>query len=357
MEAERLREQIALAEATRLQASADLATIETELAALDEQPLRDQLQQHLEARAAAERALAEARNAADAIGGRLRELDEGRLRHQRELEPLRQAAIEIQLAEQAARLMAEQMRQSLAVADADETALAAGIGALDSPPKPSWLQSEVSRLGREIERIGPVNLAALGELEGARERKTFLDSQSTDLSDAMATLENAIRTIDQESRSALQQTYDAVNREFGQLFPVLFGGGEAKLVLTGNEILDAGIQVMAQPPGKRNTSIHLLSGGEKALTAIALVFAIFKLNPAPFCLLDEVDAPLDDWNTERFCQMVKSMATGTQFVFITHNKITMEMGEQLIGVTMQERGVSRLVAVDLTSAAEWAKAA
>ncbi|MET0510015.1 MAG: chromosome segregation protein SMC [Burkholderiaceae bacterium] len=357
MEAERLREQVALAEATWLQASADLATIETELAALDEQPLRDQLQQHLEARAAAERALAEARNAADAIGGRLRELDEGRLRHQRELEPLRQAAIEIQLAEQAARLMAEQMRQSLADADADETALAAGIGALDSPPKPSWLQSEVSRLGREIERIGPVNLAALGELEGARERKTFLDSQSTDLSDAMATLENAIRTIDQESRSALQQTYDAVNREFGQLFPVLFGGGEAKLVLTGNEILDAGIQVMAQPPGKRNTSIHLLSGGEKALTAIALVFAIFKLNPAPFCLLDEVDAPLDDWNTERFCQMVKSMATGTQFVFITHNKITMEMGEQLIGVTMQERGVSRLVAVDLTSAAEWAKAA
>jgi chromosome segregation protein len=357
MEAERLREQVAQAEAIRHQASADLATIDAELAALDEQPLRDQLHQHLEARAAAERALADARNAADAIGGRLRELDEARLRHQRELEPLRQAAIELQLAEQAARLLAEQMRQSLADADADEPALAASLGALDSPPRPSWLQSEVSRLGREIERIGPVNLAALGELEGARERKTFLDSQSADLSEAMATLENAIRTIDQESRSALQQTYDAVNREFGQLFPVLFGGGEARLVLTGNEILDAGIQVMAQPPGKRNTSIHLLSGGEKALTAIALVFAIFKLNPAPFCLLDEVDAPLDDWNTERFCQMVKSMATGTQFVFITHNKITMEMGEQLIGVTMQERGVSRLVAVDLTSAAEWAKAA
>jgi chromosome segregation protein len=148
----------------------------------------------------------------------------------------------------------------------------------------------------------------------------------------------------------LQQTFDAVNVQFGQLFPKLFGGGEARLIMTGEEILDAGVQVMAQPPGKRNSTIHLLSGGEKALTAIALVFALFKLNPAPFCLLDEVDAPLDDANTERFCRLVESMTDRTQFMFITHNKISMEMAQQLVGVTMQEQGVSRIVAVDIDSA-------
>ena len=155
----------------------------------------------------------------------------------------------------------------------------------------------------------------------------------------------------------LKQTYDQVNQNFGVFFPKLFGGGDAKLLLTGEEILDAGIQVMAHPPGKRNSSIHLLSGGEKALTAIALVFSIFQLNPAPFCLLDEVDAPLDDANTERYCDMVRSMSGQTQFLFITHNKVAMELAQQLVGVTMQERGVSRLVAVDLEAAAEFAQAA
>jgi chromosome segregation protein len=148
----------------------------------------------------------------------------------------------------------------------------------------------------------------------------------------------------------LQDTYNTVNQQFGILFPQLFGGGEARLILTGEEILDAGIQVMAQPPGKKNSSIHLLSGGEKALTAIALVFALFQLNPAPFCILDEVDAPLDDSNTERFCDMVKRMGQQTQFIFISHNKITMEMAQQLIGVTMQEQGVSRVVEVDIEEA-------
>ena len=357
MEADRLREQISTAERHQEQGSDDLASIQEELTSLDEAPLREQLHLMLEERAEAEGELALARNTADGLGARQRELDEQRLRHQREIDPLRQAETELQLAEQAAQMQAEQMRTALLEAEADEAALLASLAEQPAPPKPGWLQSEVGRLGKEIERIGPVNLAALGELEQASERKTFLDSQSADLTQAMTTLEDAIRTIDQESRAALQGTYDFVNAEFGRLFPILFAGGEAKLVLTGEEILDAGIQVMAQPPGKRNASIHLLSGGEKALTAIALVFAIFKLNPAPFCLLDEVDAPLDDWNTERFCQMVKSMSSETQFVFITHNKITMEMGEQLIGVTMQERGVSRLVAVDLSSAAEWAQAA
>ncbi|HSQ09725.1 MAG TPA: AAA family ATPase, partial [Burkholderiaceae bacterium] len=190
----------------------------------------------------------------------------------------------------------------------------------------------------------------LEELTTSRERKSFLDAQSADLKAAITTLEDAIRKIDRESREMLQQTFDQVNAHFGQLFPKLFGGGEARLIMTGEEILDAGVQVMAQPPGKRNSSIHLLSGGEKALTATALVLALFKLNPAPFCLLDEVDAPLDDANTERFCRLVESMTVNTQFLFITHNKIAMEMAQQLIGVTMQEQGVSRIVAVDIEGA-------
>jgi len=198
--------------------------------------------------------------------------------------------------------------------------------------------------------LGPVNLAALEELASSRERKGYLDEQSADLATAIGTLEDAIRRIDRETREQLQETYETVNRHFGTLFPELFGGGEARLILTGEEILDAGIQIMAQPPGKRNSTIHLLSGGEKALTAIALVFALFQLNPAPFCMLDEVDAPLDDSNTVRFCEMVKRMSRNTQFVFITHNKITMEMAQQLIGVTMQEQGVSRVVAVDIEEA-------
>ena len=191
----------------------------------------------------------------------------------------------------------------------------------------------------------------------SQERKDFLDAQSADLNEAITTLEDAIRRIDRETRELLQTTYDTVNKGFGQLFPELFGGGEARLILTGEEILDAGIQVMAQPPGKRNSTIHLLSGGEKALTAIALVFAMFQLNPAPFCLLDEVDAPLDDANTERYCDMVRRMSDHTQFLFITHNKIAMELAQQLVGVTMQERGVSRIVAVDLDSASLMAQAA
>jgi chromosome segregation protein len=212
------------------------------------------------------------------------------------------------------------------------------------------LVGDIARLTQEIEVLGPVNLAALEELTLARERKGFLDAQSADLAEAIDTLEDAIRRIDRETREQLQDTYNQVNTHFGILFPQLFGGGEAKLILTGEEILDAGIQVMAQPPGKKNSTIHLLSGGEKALTAIALVFALFQLNPAPFCLLDEVDAPLDDSNTERFCEMVKRMSPQTQFLFISHNKIAMEMAQQLIGVTMQEQGVSRVVEVDMEEA-------
>jgi chromosome segregation protein len=200
-------------------------------------------------------------------------------------------------------------------------------------------------------------MAALDELAQARERTSYLEAQSADLSAAMLTLEDAIRSIDRETRELLQETFTRVNGAFGQLFPQLFGGGQASLNLLGEEILDAGVQITAQPPGKRNTSIQLLSGGEKALTATALVFALFQLNPAPFCLLDEVDAALDDANTERYCRMVRTMSEHTQFLFITHNRIAMEFAQQLIGVTMQERGVSRIVAVDLAAAERLAEAA
>jgi len=217
------------------------------------------------------------------------------------------------------------------------------------------MQAEIQRLTDEIAALGPVNLAALTELTTARERKSFLDAQALDLTQAVETLEAAIKRIDRETRELLQDTFDVVSKNFSEMFPALFGGGQASLKLTGEEILDAGLQVFAQPPGKKNQSIQLLSGGEKALTAIALVFSLFKLNPAPFCLLDEVDAPLDDPNTERFCELVRQMSAQTQFLFITHNKITMELAAQLVGVTMPEPGVSRIVEVDIEAAMELAR--
>jgi chromosome segregation protein len=221
---------------------------------------------------------------------------------------------------------------------------------VDKTPRPGALQAEINRLNEELTAIGAVNLAALDELRTARERNGYLETHSADLNEAMATLQDAIRRIDRETRERLKATFDEVNRNLDEMFPALFGGGEARLVMTGEEILDSGVQITARPPGKKNASIHLLSGGEKALTAVSLVFSLFRLNPAPFCLLDEVDAPLDDSNTGRFCELVKKMSDQTQFIFISHNKITMEMADQLIGVTMPELGVSRVVAVDIEEA-------
>jgi chromosome segregation protein len=242
----------------------------------------------------------------------------------------------------------EQFAQQLADAGADDAVLAQDAAAAKT--RPTALQAEIARLQQAMAELGAINMAALEELGIATERKGFLDAQATDLAIALETLENAIRRIDRETREMLRETFEQANRHFGQLFPTLFGGGEARLEMTGEEILDAGIEVRAQPPGKRTSTIHLLSGGEKALTAISLVFALFQLNPAPFCLLDEVDAPLDDTNTERFCNLVRRMSGETQFLFISHNKITMEIASQLIGVTMPEQGVSRVVAVDIEEA-------
>ncbi len=213
----------------------------------------------------------------------------------------------------------------------------------------AWDQ-RASEIAQKIQRLGPINLAAIEEFETESERKAYLDSQHDDLVEALETLQNAIHKIDKETRARFKETYDQVNDHFQQLFPRLFGGGRAYLELTGDNLLDTGVGVMAQPPGKRNSSIHLLSGGEKALTAVALVFSIFQLNPAPFCILDEVDAPLDDANVGRFCSLVTEMSKTVQFIFISHNKLAIEMADHLIGVTMHEAGVSRLVAVDVQEA-------
>jgi chromosome segregation protein len=326
--------------------------VTAELGALEEGSVRSRLQDALAAKADAERALADARAGLEHVTEELRSLEEGRLAAEQTLAPLRERITELRIKEQEAITHAEQYAQQIADAGVTREELAEK---LEKRVRSSGMQAEIARLAEEIAALGAVNLAALSELDAARDRKGFLDAQAADLAQAVETLEAAIKRIDRETRELLQGTFETVNRNFQEMFPALFGGGQAYLKLTGEEILDAGLQVFAQPPGKKNSSIQLLSGGEKALTAISLVFSLFRLNPAPFCLLDEVDAPLDDPNTERFCELVKQMSAQTQFLFITHNKITMEMGQQLIGVTMQEPGVSRIVEVDIEAAMEFAR--
>jgi len=211
-------------------------------------------------------------------------------------------------------------------------------------------ESRIAVVDADIEKLGQVNLAAIDELKEQSERKVYLDRQYTDVNDALLTLEEAMRKIDKETRSRFEDTFNRINAGLQEKFPRLFGGGHAYLQLEGDDPLMAGVAVMARPPGKRNATIAQLSGGEKALTAVALVFSIFDLNPAPFCLLDEVDAPLDEHNVGRFCEIVREMSSRVQFIFITHNKSTMELASQLMGVTMNEPGVSRLVSVDVDEA-------
>jgi len=325
-----------------------------ELAKMPADALDIELQQALTTRTAREAELAAARDALEGLTTQLRSHDEARLACEQGLDPLRRTIEQLRLKDQEAMLMQTQFELQLREAAADEAYLESGLA--DSP-KPAQLQAEITRLQNEIAALGAVNLAALEELTQAQERSDYLAAQCADLLEAVTTLEDAIRRIDQESRTKLKETFDTVNQHMGELFPQLFGGGQARLILTGEELLDSGVQVFAQPPGKKNASIHLLSGGEKTLTALSLVFAMFKLNPAPFCLLDEVDAPLDDANTERYCKLVKAMSDHTQFLFITHNRVTMEMAQHLAGVTMQEPGVSRIVAVDVEEAVGMVEAA
>lgn len=322
------------------------ALVEESESLLDALP-DDGLQQALALRDEREAELAARRDAHHALAERLRQLAARAQEVSGSLPALRDARQHWLLKHQEARLNVERFAEELREAGADEAALRTE---LSDAVKPNALAAEIARLARALEGLGAVNLAALDELEEARKRGDYLLHQAEDLNQAMATLEEAIARIDGETRDMLRSTYDAVNAKMSEFFPTLFGGGRAELVLTGEDLLDAGMQIIAQPPGKKNSTIHLLSGGEKALTAMSLVFSLFSLNPAPFCLLDEVDAPLDDANTGRFCELVKKMSLATQFLYISHNRLTMEMAEQLVGVTMQEQGVSRIVAVDIVEA-------
>ena len=330
-----------------LQLAERLETLAIEADSVEEAAPDDALQEALALRETREQGLAAARDALNALTETLRQHSQRQQEVNAALPALREARSEWLLKHQEARLNLERFNEELQTAGADEAEL---LPHLNDNVKPNALAAEIARLARAIEGLGAVNLAALQELEEAQKRGDYLASQTDDLMQAMATLEEAIAKIDGETRDMLQATYAAVNAKMSEFFPTLFGGGRAELVLTGEDLLSAGIQIIAQPPGKKNSTIHLLSGGEKALTAMSLVFSLFSLNPAPFCLLDEVDAPLDDANTSRFCDLVKQMAAGTQFLYISHNRLTMEMAEQLVGVTMQEQGVSRIVAVDIVEA-------
>ncbi|MEO8768407.1 MAG: chromosome segregation protein SMC [Nitrosospira sp.] len=331
----------------------NLKKLQADQGCFDETSLNSRLQEWLSLREQREQRLAAVRNALEDAASDLREIEQERMTFEQKLHPLRESINHARLKEQEARITENQFGEQLKEVGADEEELMRALG----KTRPSALQADINRLNIEIAALGAVNLGALEELQSSQARKTYLDSQSQDLQEAVGTLENAIRRIDRETRERLLETVDKVNGHLNEMFPTIFGGGQAKLILRGEEILDSGIQIFAQPPGKKNSSIHLLSGGEKALTALALIFSLFQLNPAPFCLLDEVDAPLDDSNTERFCNLVKKMSRHTQFVFISHNKITMEMAQQLIGVTMQEQGVSRVVAVEIDEAVRLSDAA
>jgi chromosome segregation protein len=263
------------------------------------------------------------------------------------VEEARQHLDDVRLATQELRVRRESLQEQFAATQFDLASLLAEL-----PPEAevqAWEQS-LKEVTEKVDRLGQVNLAAIDEFKEQSERKEYLDRQFKDLTDALETLEAAMQKIDKETRTRFQDTFDKVNAGLKERFPRLFGGGHAYLELAGEDILSAGVAIMARPPGKRNSTINQLSGGEKALTAVALVFSIFELNPAPFCLLDEVDAPLDENNVGRFCDTVREMSQRVQFIFITHNKSTMELAEQLIGVTMHEPGASRLVAVDVEEA-------
>ena len=311
----------------------------------------EELERQLQVRVEVETELADSRRRVEKVEHELRELDQARMRIDQSVEESRARVNDARMAVQEISVRREGFAEQF---DQTSFELQDLLDALEESSNVDDWDEKLEKVRRRIERLGPINLAAIDEFKEQSERKEYLDSQLTDLNDALATLEGAIRKIDRETRTRFRETFANIDIGFKRLFPKLFGGGHAYLELTGDDLLSAGVTVMARPPGKRNSTIHLLSGGEKALTAVALVFAIFELNPAPFCLLDEVDAPLDDANITRFCEIVKEMSEVVQFVFITHNKVTMEMARQLTGITMQEPGVSRLVSVDLDEAVKMA---
>ena len=315
------------------------------------QSMQDELAVQLQKRLEVETELREERRGVEAIEHKLREDEQQRHRKDDETRKLSDRLGQEKLAWQEIKVRGETLLEQI-VASGFE--LAQLVEELDEEASVESWEAEAERLSNRIHRLGPINLAAIEEYEEQSERKKYLDAQHEDISAALETLESAIRKIDRETRSRFKETFDKVNSGVQAMFPRLFGGGHAYLEMTGEDLLDTGVTIMARPPGKRNSTIHLLSGGEKALTAVALVFSIFELNPSPFCMLDEVDAPLDDANVGRFCDMVREMSERVQFIFITHNKITMDLAKHLTGVTMHEPGVSRLVAVDVDEAVQLA---
>jgi chromosome segregation protein len=305
----------------------------------------------LQRRLATEARLGEARQKVQALENDYREKDADRQRAIQNSDEIRQTLETARLQLQEIQLNARNIQRQVEELEADVNEL---VESLPEGADPAAWETELENLQIRITRLEPVNLAAIQEFEEERKRKDYMDEQNDDLCKALQTLENAIAKIDRKTRTRFKDTFEKVNKGVQDLFPRLFGGGHAYLELTGEDLLTTGVSIMAQPPGKRVSSLHLLSGGEKALTAVSFVFAIFRLNPAPFCMLDEVDAPLDDANVARFCSLVKEMSDQVQFIFVTHNKITMEMADQMSGVTMSEPGVSRLVQVDVDAAAKLA---
>ena len=313
------------------------------------QAYQDELEQTLVRRTQAETALTAARRVLEEIEHALRTLDLERHSIDQQVQQGRSSLEQLRMQGQELRVRSQALEEQITAAGFKTAVLLAEL--VDEADETEW-QEKVSQIEQKIQRLGAINLAAIDEFAELSERKTYLDAQNEDLSQALATLEDAIRKIDRETRTRFRETFEKVNAGLQVMFPRLFGGGHAYLELVGDDQTTTGVTVMARPPGKRNSTIHLLSGGEKALTALALVMSIFELNPAPFCILDEVDAPLDEANVGRFCQLISEMSQRIQFIYITHNKASMEMAHQLMGVTMQEPGVSRLVAVDVDAAVQ-----
>jgi chromosome segregation protein len=311
----------------------------------------EELEALLEKRMAVENRLTEARRTVGDIDHAIRELETERHSAEQQAQNVRSNLERMRMGWQEMSVRRQTLQEQVGEAGFEIEAL---LAELPEQADISGWEQELESIGQRIQRLGPINLAAIEEYEQQSERKKYLDAQNADLTESLETLENAIRKIDRETRTRFKETFDKVNKGLQEKFPLLFGGGHAYLELTGDDLLDTGVTVMARPPGKRNSTIHLLSGGEKALTAVALVFSIFELNPSPFCMLDEVDAPLDEANVGRFCKLVKEMSGQVQFIFITHNKATMELATTLTGVTMHEPGVSRIVAVDVDEAVELA---
>ncbi|MGH8595585.1 MAG: chromosome segregation protein SMC, partial [Gammaproteobacteria bacterium] len=310
--------------------------------------------QALSARLKSDEALKESRLRLDACDAALRATDEQQVTNNREVQARQTELEQARLEERTLEVREQELEDRVAQ---QGSALVEVLDRLASDATEDVWRERLDATANRIGRLGPINLAAIDEFTQLMERKRYLDAQFADLTQALATLEGAMHKIDKDTRTRFKETFDKVNQRIQATFPTLFGGGHAYLELIGEDLLETGVAVMARPPGKRNSTIHLLSGGEKALTALAFVFALFELNPAPFCLLDEVDAPLDDVNVVRLIDMLKAMSTRVQFLFVTHNKITMEIAEQLIGVTMQEAGVSRLVAVNMEEAVALAESA